>query len=269
MKKIIVILNLVFLIFTSACKIEEEHFDQIIETFDNENKFFLNVINLNEIKVKTKNNGQPIFWNYDTDKLTLVDDTFKVKANGLILLNATYLGKTHLYSIKVKNNIITNTVQYNLKFHYNFINDNKKIGKKINPTQIVFHNTANTAPAINEIKWLNSKDNTSTTSFHFAVDDVGIYQAIPTTNAAYHAGNIIINHKSIGIEIAKSMIKDEKIKDKGIENAITLILLLMNFYEIDITNLITHYDASNKHCPHDIFDRFGIENFYDKIINSI
>ena len=36
----------------------------------------------------------------------------------------------------------------------------------------------------------------------------------------------------------------------------------MNYYDININNVITHRDASGKYCPHDIFDRYGIELFY-------
>ena len=144
-----------------------------------------------------------------------------------------------------------------------FISDSKKMGEKLNTKQIVLHNTANTAPAINEIKWLASKDNTSSTSFHYAVDDTGVYQAIPTDVIAHHAGVKTINYQAIGIEIAKSMIKDEDIKDEAILKSAQLIALLMSYYQIDISNVITHYDASGKYCPHDIFDRYSIEKFYE------
>ena len=97
------------------------------------------------------------------------------------------------------------------------------------------------------------------------MDDTGVYQAIPTTKASYHAGNLKINNESIGIEIAKSKITNIKEKDEGIKNATILICLLMNYYDIKITDVITHHDASGKYCPHDIFDRFGIELFYEEI----
>ena len=152
-----------------------------------------------------------------------------------------------------------------MNFYYKFISNKKKIGKNITPTKIVFHNTANTAPAVNEIKWLNSSNNTSSTSFHYAVDDLGVYQAIPTTKAAYHAGNLSINNSSIGIEIAKSMSTNIEEKNQGIINTTLLIALLMNYYDIELSDVITHYDASGKHCPHDVFDRYGLTTFYEEI----
>lgn len=46
-----------------------------------------------------------------------------------------------------------------------------------NPQFIVVHNTANDAPAINEINYMQS--NSDSTSFHFAVDDTQIILGIP------------------------------------------------------------------------------------------
>lgn len=62
-----------------------------------------------------------------------------------------------------------------------------KVGSKFTPKYIVIHNTANSAPSINEVKYLHN--NTSSTSYHFAVDDENIYQAIPTNYNAWHVGN--------------------------------------------------------------------------------
>ena len=87
--------------------------------------------------------------------------------------------------------------------------------------------------------------------------------------AAYHAGVYSINTKSIGIEIARSTSTDTKIKDKAIDNALTLIHLLKQEYYITKSNVITHKDASGKHCPHDIYDRYGIHNLYSEIKEKV
>lgn len=274
MRKVVIILNLVFLFILCACQIDnetikdiidKEEFEEIIETIDTKNKIFINVVDKDSMYVPLEKDGYEIKWNFDNKYLELDNDKFNVKKNGVTIISATYKGKTHLYSVTIKNKCITNTVQYDLNFYYSFIKDKKKIGKKITPSKIVFHNTANIAPAKNEIKWLASKDNTSSTSFHYAVDDSGVYQAISTTNASYHAGNLNINNSSIGIEIAKSMSLNIEEKNKGIINSTILIALLMNFYDIDLKNVISHYDASGKHCPHDIFNRYGIDLFYEEI----
>ena len=273
MRKIFIIINLVFLLFLTACTVDdiitEDVIEEIINTTDKDNKIFINVYDNDKINIPLKHKGKEILWKYDDNYLSLDGNKLKVLKDGTTIIKAIYDNKTHLYSVTIKNKTITNTVQYNLNFYYRFITDSKKIGKTITPTQIVFHNTGNTAPASNEIKWLSSKDNTSSTSFHFAVDDTGVYQAIPTTKASYHAGNLTINNKSIGIEIAKSMLDDINKKNSSIDNAAILISLLMNYYDININNVITHRDASGKYCPHDIFDRYGIELFYEKITELI
>ena len=275
MKKIIILINLVFLIILSACQIDQEtikdiinqeQIDEIISIMAKDNKIFINVVDKNKMYVPVEKDGENIIWEYDKNYLKLTNNQFEIKKDGLTIISATYKNKTHLYSVTIKNDSITNTVQYNLNFYYSFISDSKKIGKKITPDTIVFHNTANTAPAINEVKWLNSKENTSSTSFHYAVDDVGVYQAIPTTNASHHAGNLDINNRSIGIEIAKSMKDNVDEKNSGINNGILLISLLMNYYDISINDVITHQDASGKYCPHDIFDRYTIKQFYEDLV---
>ena len=274
-KKILILFNLVFLLILTACQIDEEtikdiinqeQIEEIISSLDTENKIFLNVVDKDKMYVPLEKNGEKIIWEYDKEFFSLNNNQFKIKKDGLTIISATYKDKTHLYSVTIKNDSITNTVQYNLNFYYSFISDNKKIGKKITPDTIVFHNTANTAPAVNEVKWLNSNENKSSTSFHYAVDDIGVYQAIPTTNASYHAGNLEINNRSIGIEIAKSMKENIEEKNLGINNSLLLIILLMNYYDISIKNIITHQDASGKYCPHDIFDRYGVELFYEELL---
>lgn len=131
----------------------------------------------------------------------------------------------------------------------------------MNPTYIVIHNTANSAPAVNEVKYLNSKENNSSTSFHFAVDDTGVYQAVNLDYNSWHAGNVSMNRKSIGIEIAKSTINDNALKDKAIENGAKFTAMLMNYYNIPLENVITHKDVTGKNCPHDILSRYGYDNF--------
>ena len=275
MKKILILFNLVFLLILTSCQVDEEiikdiinqeQIEEIIQTMDTKNKFFINVISKDKMYVPLEKDGDPIIWEYDSKYLTLNDNLFAIKKDGSTIISATYKSKTHLYSVNIKNDSITNTIQYNLNFYYSFISDSKKIGKKITPDTIVFHNTANTAPAFNEVKWLNSLDNKSSTSFHYAVDDNGVYQAIPTTNASHHAGNVAINNRSIGIEIAKSMTDNNIEKNSSINNSLLLIVLLMNYYDITIDNVITHKDASGKYCPHDIFDRYGLSLFYEELM---
>lgn len=164
--------------------------------------------------------------------------------------------------INVENGLLNKNNEFDLNVNYMLLKENnKKVGSQMTPTYIVIHNTANSAPAVNEAKYLNSSSNTSSTSFHFAVDDTSVYQTINMKYNSWHAGNRNMNIKSIGIEIAKSTIKDDKIKDKAIENGAKLTAMLMQYYNIPIERVITHYDVTGKDCPHDILNRYGFDNF--------
>ena len=134
------------------------------------------------------------------------------------------------------------------------------------PQYITVHNTGNNASAQQEIDYMTKNNNQ--TSYHVAIDEKYVIQAIPFNRNAWHAGdkaNGTGNRKSIGIEIARSTSSDNKIKNKAISNALTLIHLLKQEYLITNKNIITHKDASGKHCPHDIYDRYGIKNLYSDI----
>ena len=167
----------------------------------------------------------------------------------------------------VVDGLLNTTNEQGLEVHHMILPTNhKKVGYEMSkPTYIVVHNTANTAPAINEVKYLNSSSNTSYTSFHFAVDEVNVYQAVNMKYNAWHAGENKMNKQSIGVEIAKSMISDTAIKDKAINNGAKLVAMLMMEYDIPIEKVITHQAVTGKHCPHDILDRYGYDNFLNLV----
>lgn len=119
---------------------------------------------------------------------------------------------------------------------------------------VCIHNTANDAPAINEVKYMVG--NSSSTSFHYAVDDVEIVQGIPDDRNAYHAGdgdNGTGNRKALSIEICYSLsggdrfIKAEKLAAKFAAEKIKAI-------GKDINALTKHQDYSGKYCPHRTLD---------------
>ena len=58
---------------------------------------------------------------------------------------------------------------------------------KMTPTRIVVHNTANDASARNEVKYM--QNNKSQTSFHYAVDDKEVIQALPLNRNSWNAGD--------------------------------------------------------------------------------
>lgn len=85
---------------------------------------------------------------------------------------------------------------------YNYIIDhilkgNKRPGTKLKPEMITIHNTGNpTSTARNERGWLTNPYNTSSTSFHIAIDEKEVVECIPLDEVAHHSGNKQGNHTS-------------------------------------------------------------------------
>lgn len=198
--------------------------------------------------------------NNDSEKEIMIENNINLGSENEEIVTEN-LVKPIIYN-NVVNGLLNKENEFGLNTYYMLLDeDNKKVGSQMTPTYIVIHNTANSAPAINEAKYLNSSSNTSSTSFHFAVDDISVYQTVNMSYNSWHAGNINMNKKSIGIEIAESTISNTKIKDKAIENGAKLTTMLMKYYNIPLDRVITHNDVTGKDCPHDILHRYGFDNF--------
>ncbi|CAI6282148.1 MULTISPECIES: peptidoglycan recognition protein family protein [Bacillus subtilis group] len=117
---------------------------------------------------------------------------------------------------------------------------------------ITIHNTANDASAANEISYM--KNNSSSTSFHFAVDDKLVIQGIPTNRNAWHTGdgtNGTGNRKSIGVEICYS--KSGGARYKAAEKlAIKFVAQLLKERRWGVDRVRKHQDWNGKYCPHRI-----------------
>ena len=117
---------------------------------------------------------------------------------------------------------------------------------------ITIHNTANDASAANEISYMIG--NTSSTSFHFAVDDKEVIQGLPLNRNAWHTGdgtNGTGNRKSIGVEICYS--KSGGPKYKAAEKlAIKFVTQLLKERGWGIDRVRKHQDWNGKYCPHRI-----------------
>lgn len=131
---------------------------------------------------------------------------------------------------------------------------------------ICIHNTANDAPAVNEIKYMIS--NNKETSFHFAVDDIQAVQGLPLDRNGWHAsdgGNGRGNRKTIAIEICYSKSGGDRWL-KALDNAAELTAELLIDHGWDISRVSKHQDYGNhKHCPHRILDEYGWDNFLNLI----
>ncbi|MGY0433607.1 N-acetylmuramoyl-L-alanine amidase [Bacillus rugosus] len=117
---------------------------------------------------------------------------------------------------------------------------------------ITIHNTANDASAANEISYM--KNNSSSTSFHFAVDDKQVIQGIPTNRNAWHTGdgtNGTGNRKSIGVEICYSKSGGARYKEAE-KLAIKFVAQLLKERGWGIDRVRKHQDWNGKYCPHRI-----------------
>ncbi|MBC9785908.1 N-acetylmuramoyl-L-alanine amidase [Heliobacterium chlorum] len=125
-------------------------------------------------------------------------------------------------------------------------------GYSMKPTFITVHNTGNAANGANAAghnAFIKSAS-AGTTSWHFTVDEKEIYQHLPITENAWHAGdggNGPGNRTSIGIEICENADGNEA---KGEENAKDLICKLMMENNIPLENIVPHKHWTGKECPH-------------------
>ncbi|MCB5007509.1 N-acetylmuramoyl-L-alanine amidase [Streptococcus mutans] len=82
-----------------------------------------------------------------------------------------------------------------------------KSPRLLKPKGIIMHNTSNTASAKNEAAYMTG--NSNEVSFHVVVDEKEVYQCVPFSRVAHHAGNYKANGEYIGLEVARSSSIDE------------------------------------------------------------
>ncbi|HAU35497.1 MAG TPA: XlyB, partial [Lysinibacillus sp.] len=140
------------------------------------------------------------------------------------------------------------------------------------PQFITVHNTANDAPAANEISYMLGNNNQ--VSYHVAVDDKEVIQAIPFNRSAWHCGDgggstdpkalKKGNRLSIGIEICYS-------KSGGVrygaaeENAVQYIAKLLKQLGWGVERVKKHQDWNGKYCPHRILAEDRWDSFLKRI----
>ena len=122
---------------------------------------------------------------------------------------------------------------------------------------IVVHYTGNsTDTAYNNTKYFKSVNRNA--SAHYFVDDNSIWQCVQDKDIAWHCGdslksgnggtyyNKCTNRNSIGIEMCCTNYDVSKTTEN---NTVELVKYLMNKYSIPASNVIRHYDVTNKNCP--------------------
>lgn len=136
------------------------------------------------------------------------------------------------------------------------------------PQYITVHNTANDAPAENEILYMLTNGNQ--VSYHVAVDDKNVIQAIPFNRNAWHCGDGQGNGnlKSIGVEICYSKSGGARYAVAE-ENAVQYIASLLKQYGWGIERVRKHQDWNGKYCPHRILDEGRWSSFLKRIENAL
>ena len=131
---------------------------------------------------------------------------------------------------------------------------------------ITVHNTANDAPAINEVTYHNNNNNQ--VSFHAAVDDKEVIQCVPFNRNAWHcgdgAGTQSGNRTSIGIEICYSKSSGPRY-EAAEENAVHYIADLLFERGWGIDRIKKHQDWSGKNCPHRILNEGRWDSFKQRV----
>ena len=120
----------------------------------------------------------------------------------------------------------------------------------MSPIGICLHNTANNAPAANEISYMRSND--SSTSFHFSADEKSAIQGLPLDRNGWHAGdgNGQGNRKHIGIEIARSTDYTPGVFEAAERKSAALAAKLCQRYGWGVDQIKAHRDFASKNCPH-------------------
>ena len=155
--------------------------------------------------------------------------------------------------VPIKQNLVSSN-KYSLKCPY-----------VMDAEGIAVHNTANNASAKNEINYMIG--NNSSTSYHYAVDDIEIIQAVLENRNAWHAGdgaNGKGNRKYIGVEICYST-GDKAKFEKAQENAAEFIAYKLKEKGWGIDRVQPHKYFSGKHCPHRTLDEYGWEYFIGRV----
>lgn len=116
---------------------------------------------------------------------------------------------------------------------------------------ITLHNTGLVDVKANNfhrsLKRENALTNGRQASWTFTVDDVEIYQEVPTSWETWHSGTATGNKNSISIEMC--MWSDKEKQRKTYDNSARLVAELMKMHNIPISRVVQHYNWSGKHCP--------------------
>ena len=148
--------------------------------------------------------------------------------------------------IKIEKGLITEFNVSGIKFAQDLIPVSNKLARSglyMKPTSITLHNPASPgATAQNLTDYIDSYQGYK--SWHLTVIDNKVFQELPFTEVAWHAGdgyNGPGNRTSIALEIGENELSEQTAK--------VFVAYLMKEYNIPITNVVPHRYWSGKNCP--------------------
>lgn len=158
------------------------------------------------------------------------------------------------------------------EFKQNFVPSIKysvKCPYAMTPMYITVHNTANDASAESEIAYMLR--NNLSVSYHAAIDDKYVIQAIPYDRNAWHCGDGskgVGNRSSIGLEICYSKSGGERYMQAE-ENAVQYIAKLLHDFGWGVDRVKQHFNWSGKNCPHRIREENRWSSFIARIQTAL
>lgn len=192
---------------------------------------------------------------YDTNKATSIDDAMaKGIGYGFDIVRGVEEMKADKGedTMDINNSYPAKTISFGAK------RDVQQI------TYIVLHYTGNkTDKAVNNAKYFGKTGtNTRSAGAHYFVDETSIYQSVGDLYTAYAVGGSkysncgttgggsmygkITNANSLSVEMCST---NGEISAKTIENAASLVKMLMMKYTIPLENVYRHFDVTGKACP--------------------
>lgn len=134
---------------------------------------------------------------------------------------------------------------------------------------ITVHDTANSAPATNEIQYMIT--NNHEVSFHIAVDETQAIQGLPFDRNSWSCGDGgsgTGNRKSISVEICRPTHTDKSLYTQAEENAVYVVARLLYANNLSIEKLKKHQDWANKTCPN-VLIKEGCWNEFKERVNTV
>jgi hypothetical protein len=151
------------------------------------------------------------------------------------------------------------------------LGNSNRPGTRLVPRLITIHNTDNDSPGANaaaHAKYQKGEDaRRRKVSWHFTVDDRGVFQSLPTNEVGWHAGTREGNSSSIGIEIC---MHPEMNVDAAYQRAALLVAVMARRLGVTVpAAVVQHHHWSGKHCPRVLRDKpHGWDDFLQTIAHS-